>query len=187
MKKNQDGIEEVVEEKKNVPDAIKKCLEAAEKGDPEAQYQVALYHEGIAQDVPLVLFQYVKAEKARYGRDVFYFENDEKIIVQDIDLAMKFYRKAAEQGHAPSQYRLAILLNVEAADWYRKAATQGHRGAMKSLGGCLFNGFGVVRDEGQALSWWNEAEEVGAVESGILRNDDMMMHSRAYKAMQQKG
>ncbi len=183
------GMKEVPEEMKNVPDEIKQCLAAAEKGDAEAQYQAALFYEGIAQDLPLSLQQYIKAEEARYGRDEFFFENDEheEIIVQDIDAAMALYRKAAAQGHAPAQYRLARLLNAEAANWYREAAIQaGHRGAMKSIGVCLFNGIGVIRDEGQAMRWWRDAEEVRVAESGMCRCDDMMMHSKAYAQMQKK-
>ena len=171
----------------NVSDEIRQCLAAAEKGDAEAQYQVALFYEGIAQDVPLKLQQYIKAEKARYGRDEFFFESDEheKIIVQDIDAAMEFYRKAADQGHAPAQYRLARLLNAEAVKFYREAAIQaGHRGAMKCLGVCLFYGIGANKDEGQAMRWWRDAEEVRVAESGMCRCDDMMMYSRAYAQMQ---
>ena len=47
----------------------------------------------------------------------------------DIINAMKWFRKAAEQGHAPAQTRLARLLdtseqNQEAFKWYQLAAEQ---------------------------------------------------------------
>ncbi|MFA6103625.1 MAG: tetratricopeptide repeat protein [Victivallaceae bacterium] len=173
----------------NVPDGIRQCQEAAEQGDAEAQYQTALFYEGIAQDLPLSLQQYIKAEEARYGRDEFFFEYEgqEKIIVKDIEIAKKFYRKAAEQGHAPAQYRLARLLNAEAVNWYREAAIRvGHRGAMKNLGVCLFYGIGVNKDEGQAMRWWAEATDMLEAEKAVCSCDDMHVYDQAYAQMQKK-
>jgi TPR repeat protein len=60
-------------------------------------------------------------------------------------VAMKWFRKAAEQGHVESQYRLGNCLtipgvptdsdSVEAMKWWHKAADQGHIEAQISLGG----------------------------------------------------
>ena len=53
----------------------------------------------------------------------------------DENEAMKWYRKAAEQSHAESQYKLGECYRygwglekdeVEAMKWYRKAAEQRH-------------------------------------------------------------
>ena len=56
--------------------------------------------------------------------------------------AVRWYRLAADQGHANAQYVLGIRYEngsgvrrdrVEAARWYRLAADQGHEDARKRL------------------------------------------------------
>lgn len=53
-------------------------------------------------------------------------------------MAMKWYRKAAEQGYADAQYMLGLCYCVkqdkpEAVKWLQKAAKQGHEKAKKAL------------------------------------------------------
>lgn len=61
---------------------------------------------------------------------------DGKGIPKDEVEALKWYRKAAEQGYAPAQNILGVTYttghgvpndDVEAVKWYRKAAEQGMR------------------------------------------------------------
>lgn len=61
---------------------------------------------------------------------------------KDIAEAAKWYRKAADQGHAPAQYLLAVAFangrgvtkdGAEAVKWYRKAAERGHKDAQAAL------------------------------------------------------
>ena len=56
-------------------------------------------------------------------------------VTQDVVEAVRWYRKAAEQGHATAQYNLGAMYGkgqgvtqdaVEAVRWCRKAAEQGH-------------------------------------------------------------
>ena len=71
------------------------------------------------------------------------FKTGEKYFEQDnYAEAVKWYRKAAEQGHAEAQYALgysyqyghgAAQDDEEAANWYRKAAEQGHEAARQEL------------------------------------------------------
>lgn len=61
----------------------------------------------------------------------FYFIRDEV-------MAMKWYRKAAEQGYVDAQYMLGLCYCVkqdkpEAVKWLQKAAKQGHEKAKKAL------------------------------------------------------
>ena len=62
--------------------------------------------------------------------------------MEDYAEAVKWYRKAAEQGHAEAQYLLGVMYNngngvikdfQEARKWYQKAAEQGHEGAEMAL------------------------------------------------------
>jgi hypothetical protein len=47
--------------------------------------------------------------------------------------------------------------SIEALKWYRKAADQGYAKAQYNLGLCYANGDGVRRDEIEAYAYWNLA------------------------------
>jgi TPR repeat protein len=55
--------------------------------------------------------------------------------------------------------------SAEAARWYRKAAEQGHAAAQKNLGVMYAHGEGVPQDYAEAYKWANLAA-AGAVEPG---------------------
>ena len=68
---------------------------------------------------------------------------DGRGVPQDYAEAMKWYRKAADQGHARAQFNLGFMYYdykgvrqnyAEAMKWYRKAAGQGHARAQFNLG-----------------------------------------------------
>ena len=89
---------------------------------------------------------------------------------KDPEEAAKWYRMAAELGHAEAQCRLAQALETgtgikrdttEAAEWYRKAADQGHAGAQYRLGAAYENGVGVRMDYSEALKWYRKAADQG--------------------------
>lgn len=83
------------------------------------------------------------------------YENGQGV-PQDYGEAVRWYRKAAEQGFAPSQLHLASMyyfgLGVakdhgEAVKWYRKAAEQGNMYAKNILGHLEVRGAGEHREE----------------------------------------
>ena len=68
---------------------------------------------------------------------------------------MRWYRLAAEQGHAGAQSNLGVMYangegvlkdDAEAVRWYRLAAEQGHAGAQYNLGLMYAKGEGVLKD-----------------------------------------
>ena len=87
--------------------------------------------------------------------------------------AVKWYRKAAEQGLAAAQYNLAFIYAndkaqsirgnmpdtgvpvnyAEAVKWYRKAAEQGYAMAQVNLGLMYAEGLGVPEDYVRAFMW----------------------------------
>ncbi len=80
----------------------------------------------------------------------------------DHNEAARLYRRAAEQGHAEGQLKLAFMYgngegvsqdDAEAAKWYRLAADQGHAGGQLSLGNMYKRGQGVPQDNVQAYKW----------------------------------
>ena len=76
------------------------------------------------------------------------YDNGEGV-PQDYKEAVKWYRLAAEQGHAKAQYNLGLMYDngegvpqdyKEAVKWYRLAAEQGVASAQTNLGFMYYNG-----------------------------------------------
>ncbi len=83
--------------------------------------------------------------------------------------AAKWYRKAAEQGHALAQYTLGVMYQygrvvpqdyAEATKWYRKAAEQGHAVAQYKLGLMYHYGY-MPKDLAEAVKWYRKAAVQG--------------------------
>ena len=84
--------------------------------------------------------------------------------------AVKWFRKAAEQGHAKAQCKLGwcygsygtgIHDGSEALKWFRKAAEQGYAEAQCKLGSYYFHGLCVKQDYVEAAQWYHKAAEQG--------------------------
>ncbi len=105
---------------------------------------------------------------AQYNLGVKYHEGQG--VPQDYAEALKWYRKAAEQGLANAQYNIGILFEAgrgvpqdtaEAVKWYRLAAEQGDADAQVRLGYMYAVGHGVVQDSTEAVMWLRLAAEQG--------------------------
>ena len=88
--------------------------------------------------------------------------------------AVKWFRKAAEQGYAYAQKMLGLCYYygqgvsqdyAEAVKWYRKAAEQGYADAQNTLGVCYYYGQGVSQDYAEAVKWYRKAAEQGNAEA----------------------
>ena len=84
--------------------------------------------------------------------------------------AVKWYRKAAEQGNTQAQFNLGYSYEFgqgvtqdydEAVKWYRKAAEQGHARGQCNLGYCYEKGEGVTKNITEAVKWYRKAAEQG--------------------------
>ena len=87
-------------------------------------------------------------------------------VPQDYAEAVKWYRRAAEQGRADAQANLGVMYSngqgvpqdyAEAVKWSRRAAEQGHAHAQAFLGTLYGLGRGVPQDYVQAHMWLNLA------------------------------
>ncbi len=124
------------------------CLIKAKQGDARAQYNLGWIYRG-NKDIP----------------------ND---VTEDYKESVKWYRKAAEQGHASAQTWLGVMYSLgwgvnqdykEAINWYRKAADQNETLAQLRLGSLYFNGWGVPKDVNEAEKWFRKT-----VANGDARN-----------------
>jgi len=50
---------------------------------------------------------------------------------------------------------------TQAVAWYRKAAEQGNAFSQFSLGFMYYNGFGVAKDDAEAVAWFQKAADQG--------------------------
>jgi len=91
-------------------------------------------------------------------------------VKQDYAEAVRWFRKAAEQGHAGAQSNLGVMYkngqgvkrdHAEAVRWFRKAAEQGQAKAHYNLGVMYANGQGVKQDYAEAVRWLRKAAEQG--------------------------
>jgi hypothetical protein len=92
-------------------------------------------------------------------------------VVRDDAEAVRWYRKAAEQGLAYALDRLAVMYRqgrgglpqdyAEAARWVRKSAEQGEAIAQAYLGTLHLQGLGVAHDYAEAASWFRKAANQG--------------------------
>jgi hypothetical protein len=123
----------------------------AEQGLPEAQFNLGLMYDK-GQGVPQDY-----AEAVKWYR---------KAAEQGNAKAVKSYRKAAEQGNAEAQFNLGLMYDkrqgvpqnyAEAVKWYRKAAEQGFAEAQTNLGIMYFTGQGVPKDYVLAHMWFHLA------------------------------
>jgi len=94
------------------------------------------------------------------------------VIEQDYEQALYWYRRAAEQYYAPSQFNIGLMYAngqgvlqsyEEALIWFEKAALQGHSGAKYSLGLMYDQGHGVIQSHKEAAFWYRKAAEQGHV------------------------
>ena len=96
-------------------------------------------------------------------------------IDQDMDEAMKRFRRAAEQGHADAQNKLgaayAYGIHVpqdydEAVKWYEQAAEKGQVDAQYALGMTYCYGIGVNPNASVAIGWYEKAAAQGHSRAG---------------------
>ena len=93
----------------------------------------------------------------------------------DFNEAMKWWLKAAENGNADAQNRIAFIYSdreigeldhKKSVKWYRKAAEQGHESAIVTLGRMYRDGAGGVKeDHKEAAKWLLKAAENGDLQS----------------------
>ena len=84
--------------------------------------------------------------------------------------AVKWYRRAADQGDATAQNNLGVMYDngegvaendAEAVKWYRRAADQGDASAQNNLGVMYAKGEGVAKSAVEAVKWFRLAADQG--------------------------
>ena len=139
-------------------DDLDSIRERAEKGEATAQFNLGLRLYRATLTVEDIVRKYggVPLEPSKFKE----YGNDQE--------AVKWFRKAAEQGYAPAQHKLGFMYEYgkgvrqqdqEAIKWFRKAAEQGYTPAQVDLG--LMYCKGVPQHDQEAVKWYRKAAEQG--------------------------
>ena len=96
-------------------------------------------------------------------------------VAADHAVAVDWYRKAAEKGHAQAQHNLGVsydegegvaLDDAQAAHWYRKAAEQGHAESQHNLARDVRRRRERAEGlHGESARWYRKAAEQGFAQS----------------------
>jgi len=166
-------------------EAIKWYTKAAEQGNAEAQYYLALHCENLRCEGYQAAMWLTKAAEQGHvmaqlelgfilGNRTRSYKVKSK---EDEQEAIKWYTKAAEQGNAEAQYRLGYMYengigvaaeqnyDKEALNWYSKSAEQGFVHAQRNLAAMYYGGYGVSRNYEEAFKWYTKAAEQGHSEA----------------------
>ncbi|WP_188750515.1 tetratricopeptide repeat protein [Marinobacterium zhoushanense] len=155
----------------NFSDARSACVNPAEKGDPRAQYNMALIARSLTQYDEALNWAHLAAKRSTEARYLLgqLYENGQGVDADETN-ALTWYRDAAEQGNADAQYRVGRFLaegrgtgqnSAAAMGWYERAAAQGQAEAQLALGIILLQGEGVQADPAQGRYWVLRAARQG--------------------------
>ena len=179
--------------KQTVDASFSEIKQAAQKGNAEAQYQLALFYEkgdGVTIDRTEAVKWFRKAAEQGFAKAQFSLGNCYVFgdgVAENAIEAVKWFRKAAEQGFAKAQFSLGncyvfgdgVAENaIEAVKWYRKAAEQGNCEGQYALALCYDNGWGVPEDKTEADKWYREAAKQGHQEAQDALGDGKAEYKR---------
>ena len=98
------------------------------------------------------------------------FSKGSECVEKDVCKAARYFKMAADQGHADAQCDYGSCLVdgegvekdvCEAARYFKMAADQGHAGGQCGYGFCLEHGEGVEKDVCEAASYYKLAADQG--------------------------
>lgn len=156
--------------------------EAAEQGNAKAQFSLGAcyyYGNGVEENNKAAAECFRQAAKqdninAKIALGILYsYGTDDSNFLE----AVKWYRRAAEQGDEDSESDLDkccvdfMESDEEIVEWYRKAAEQNDAEAQCYLGSCYENGRDVEADIEEAKEWYTKAADQGNEEAqaGLFR------------------
>ncbi|KAJ3048726.1 Leucine-rich repeat serine/threonine-protein kinase 2 [Rhizophlyctis rosea] len=157
-------------------DPLAALKDAAESGDRQSQYQLAITLDPTLGTEPYrsasaAAKWYEKAAKkghtlAQYSIGLAYKHGNG--VEQDEDLSIEYFHKAADKNNLDAIYELGLFYQSEdntptAAEYYEEAARQGHGDAQAALGYCYVEGVGLEEDVEEAVKWYRKAAEQGNV------------------------
>ncbi len=159
---------------------------AAAKGDPAAEYEIALRYtegRGVVQNLAEAAGWFELAAKqglapAQFRLGGFYEKGFG--VKKDLEAARTLYSAAADAGNAKAMHNLAVLYAegidgkpdyANAAKWFRKAADYGLSDSQYNLGILFGRGIGMEPNLPEAYKWFTLAARDGDKESAAKRDE----------------
>ena len=167
---------------------LKSIYKNAQNGDKYSQQQLANISYNGNNELPVnyreAQYWYTIAagqgdndSKKRLKNYCYYtgnqFENGNSIY-DDIAMAIRWYQEGAENGEAPSQYKLGECYDIgkgvkkdlsQALNWYEKAAQQGYKDVAFTVAERYENGIGARQDWPKACQWYAKSAQNGNAEA----------------------
>jgi eukaryotic-like serine/threonine-protein kinase len=163
----------------STPTSLADIIQAANRGDPEAENELGFMYatgaNGLPHDLTKALDWYRKAAgqgfaKAEVNLGDLYFYGLGGLDRSYLD-ALSWYLKAAAQQNPGAEFRLGSMFEQglgtdkdlqKAVEYYRRAADHGYPDAQSVMGYLYETGSdGLKQDYGQAVEWFTEAANQG--------------------------
>lgn len=167
----------VIKDERKAFEYLKK---AADKGYEPAINEIAKYKEITplqeAADKGDAQSQLRLAERYMTGNGV----------VKDLDKAIEYYKKAADQNNITAEYALACYYNEKrnfliASKYYKKAADKGDAKSQYMLGTYYEYGLALPQNDDKALEYYKKAANQGDISAMFAAGDMYMVRKRDYK------
>ena len=147
--------------------------DAARRGEPEAQFQIASRAERVKRDPAMAAEWYLKAASqglaaAQVGIAGLYLSGSG--VPRDPAKALAWCQKAVAQNYDYAQVMMGDMYSkgsgvpkdpAKAAEWYGKAASQGNSDGQFQLAMAYLNGTGVPANQVKGEHWMKKAAEAG--------------------------
>jgi hypothetical protein len=161
-------------EKEDYKTALKEFTALANKGDAQAQFNLAaIYNQGLGVDENLAkaFTLFLKAAEQNHARAQFIVGQMYSIgrgVTANEQESIKWLQKSATQGFAQAQNELGNRLYdkkdfKESLIWYRKAAEQNNANAQYNVGYQYQQGEGVEANSNEAMQWYLKAANQGSL------------------------
>lgn len=109
---------------------------------------------------------------------------------KDMEKALYWYEKAAEQGHINAQFYCGWMNDngegtpqdkSKALQWYEKSAEQGNATAQFNCGNMYDNGIGTEKDTVKALYWYEKSAAQGDADAEARAENYYLTHGAKAK------
>lgn len=179
-----EGQQEGIKPSSQSQNTYQKNIEAAKRGDADAQMMIGICYElgndGVEKDYDKAASWYKKSADQGNAKGQFAlgacYENGLGV-PKDSIMALKLWRQSARQGNHMAQYYLGNCYNygrwvtvdyTHAAMWYQKSAEQGYHAAQFMLGIYYATGKVFQSNMVEAASWWLKAALQGNAKAQFM-------------------
>ena len=164
-----DEERKIVERRKSQKEAKEKAETDHNKNTEKTLQFISAYETG-KYDAAARLMGSINSDSAEVQFDIAkMYENGWGVTKDDVE-AVRWYRKAAEQGYDKAQNNLGVKCRdgrgterdlAEALRWFRRAAEQGDAISQSNIGAMYRDGNGVKRSYPEAIRWFRMAADQG--------------------------